>query len=158
MKVLIAYASRYGATQTIAEKLAGFFPAEAELVNLNEQTPATIEGFTHIFLGGPVYAGRLSSKVGRFAERFKDELQKIPCAIFLASLAQGARAQEYLEQSFPAWLLAHSSSREPVGGAITLSRMGFLTRFLLKKAAGISADKDVINYQAIERLAKTFLP
>lgn len=83
MRVLVAAASKHGATQQIGEAIArhlGFAGFETDL-----SEPADVEDlepFSAVVLGSAIYAGRWMSEAREFVDRFASELQALPVWLF----------------------------------------------------------------------------
>jgi len=81
--ILVAYATRYGSTQEVAETVA------AELRNLGltaEIQPMsqvrTLDGYSAVVLGAPIYIGRLHKDARRFLAQHSEALKAKPVALF----------------------------------------------------------------------------
>jgi menaquinone-dependent protoporphyrinogen oxidase len=83
MNVLVAFASKHGATAEIAEAIAGRLRASGLSVDCREAGDVTsIEPYDAVVLGSAVYAGRWLPEARAFAERHADELAERPTWLF----------------------------------------------------------------------------
>ena len=89
MKILVAVATRNGATREIAENVAtaaGSALTEAGVWSLVEVRDAdlvhTVEGFDAVVLGSAVYMGHWLEPARKLAESFGDELRRVPVWLF----------------------------------------------------------------------------
>jgi menaquinone-dependent protoporphyrinogen oxidase len=99
--VLVGYATRYGSTQEVAEVVAAALRAsglEAKVEHLKRVL--TLEGYSAVVLGAPLYIGSWPTDAKRFLTEHQAALAQRPLAIFaLGPLSvdeneiQGARAQ-----------------------------------------------------------------
>jgi menaquinone-dependent protoporphyrinogen oxidase len=84
MKVLVAYASRYGSTRQVAEEIATTLRERGATVVLcpagASREPAT--GWDLVVLGGALYSGRWHRHAHRFLKRHRAELSGTPVAVF----------------------------------------------------------------------------
>ncbi len=94
--VLLAYATRNGSTQQVAEAVAASLreagaqvtvrPARAARAARAAQPPRaareTVAGYDLIVLGAPVYSGRWHRDAHRFLKRHRRELAAVPVAVF----------------------------------------------------------------------------
>lgn len=83
MKVLVAVASRHGATREIAGRIAGELDAagvKAELFDVDDV--ATIDEFDAVVLGSAVYLGNWLAEARRFVERHRQRLAEMPVWLF----------------------------------------------------------------------------
>lgn len=99
--VLVAYASKYGATKEIAEAVAKGLQDEgvdAEVRSADDV--ADVTGYTAAVLGGALYYFRLHRDARHFLKHHRKELQGLPVAVFadgptndVAEEFEGAREQ-----------------------------------------------------------------
>jgi len=81
--VLVAYASRYGSTQEVAEAVAATLREcglEVKLLPMREVR--TVEGYGAVVLGTALYMFHLHKDARRFLSRHRDGLMQRPVAIF----------------------------------------------------------------------------
>jgi menaquinone-dependent protoporphyrinogen oxidase len=82
-KVLIAYASVYGSTREVAEKVAELFTQRGiETVVRPAEDVDSLEGISAVVLGGALYFFRLHKKARRFLSQHRKALQDLPFAVF----------------------------------------------------------------------------
>jgi menaquinone-dependent protoporphyrinogen oxidase len=84
MKVLIAYATKYGSTAGVAEKIGEVMKsrgAEVKVANITDKPdPAEYDA---VVVGGAVYIMMLNGKTKRFVAKHKKILSKVPVAYFV---------------------------------------------------------------------------
>jgi menaquinone-dependent protoporphyrinogen oxidase len=83
MKVLVAAASKHGATMEIAQAIGRWFAEagiEADVYAADEVT--TLDGCDAVVLGSAVYLGRWLEPARRFVEHHRDELVARPVWLF----------------------------------------------------------------------------
>jgi menaquinone-dependent protoporphyrinogen oxidase len=81
--ILLAYASTYGSTREVAERVASILRDEGVAVDLREmQAVATLTGYGAVVLGAPIYLGRWHPDARHFLERHHEALMARPVAIF----------------------------------------------------------------------------
>lgn len=83
MKVLIAVASRHGATREIADEIQTILEAEgfaADVVDVASDTP--LDGYDAVVLGSAVYSGRWLTSATRFAAANRMRLRELPVWLF----------------------------------------------------------------------------
>jgi menaquinone-dependent protoporphyrinogen oxidase len=81
--VLVAYASKYGSTQEIAETIGRVMTAlgqSAEICPADDVV--TLEAYDAVVLGSAVYSGDWLVEAKEFLESFQDELKKRPLWLF----------------------------------------------------------------------------
>jgi menaquinone-dependent protoporphyrinogen oxidase len=86
MKVLIAYATKYGSTGEVAEKIGKVMEsrgAKVKVANITEKPDP--RGYDAVVVGGAVYIGMLNGKTKGFVAKHKKFLKGIPVAYFVVS-------------------------------------------------------------------------
>ena len=101
MKLLIAYASRQGASRSCAELLANELNEKVQisLADLDKEIPP-LDGCDAVVIGGPVRMGHFPKAVRKYLKTNTERLSKMPCAVFFCcGLAR--LADEYRETLLP---------------------------------------------------------
>jgi menaquinone-dependent protoporphyrinogen oxidase len=84
MKILVAYATRHGSTQEVAETVADTLRAHGADVQLQAardvRHPA--RRWDLVVVGAPLYSGRWHRDAHRFLRRHRKELGTVPVAVF----------------------------------------------------------------------------
>lgn len=112
--ILVAYATRYGSTQQVAEKVAATLREGGLGVDLRPmQQVHSLEGYDAVVLGSPIYIGRWHKDAHQFLSRHQAALTQRPVAIFALgpigteeNEMQGSRAQLNEELGKYPWLTA----------------------------------------------------
>jgi len=130
-EVLIAYATKHGSTHEVAEFVAAHFAdIGIEAHTLPTHCVNSLDAFSAVVLGAPLYMGRWHRDARVFLSRFRTELASRPFAVFALGPVEdkpehwnGARQQLY-------GTLAHVPGVEPVtvglfGGAIVPETLHF---------------------------------
>jgi menaquinone-dependent protoporphyrinogen oxidase len=80
---LVAYATRYGSTQEVAEVVAATLREEGLETDIQPMWKVrTLEGRHAVVLGAPVYIGAWHKDAHRFLSKHREALTKRPVAIF----------------------------------------------------------------------------
>lgn len=82
-KILVAYATRYGSTQGVAEQIATTLREqglEVDLMRLHEVK--SLADYSAVVMGAPLYMFRWHKDALHFLSRNRDALLKMPVAIF----------------------------------------------------------------------------
>lgn len=83
MKVLVAYASKHGSTEEIAEAIAGGLRGGGHEADcLDAGSVPSLDPYDAVVLGSAVYMRRWRREARRFLRRFSDELAKLPFWVF----------------------------------------------------------------------------
>jgi menaquinone-dependent protoporphyrinogen oxidase len=129
--VLIAYATKHGSTHEVAEFVAAqLTEAGIEAHTHAAQSVRSLDEYSAVVLGAPLYMGRWHRDARAFLQRFRGELAARPLAVFALGPVEDAPkqwegAQEQLDRA-----LAHTPGVEPVavglfGGAIVPETLHF---------------------------------
>lgn len=154
MKTLIVYDSKHGFTEKCVQLMAQGHEKQVEYWPLQYNPGAPVWSDYHqIVLGGPVYFGKFSAKVGNFVKRYRDQLMERKLALFAVSLSGKASASDYISASLPADLLDHAHARACFGGAIQWKKLSWLERFILHRVRGITTDASNLDLPEIQNLA-----
>ncbi|HSO97593.1 MAG TPA: flavodoxin domain-containing protein [Solirubrobacteraceae bacterium] len=81
--VLVAYASRHGATEGIASRIAGRIAARNVEVELRQlDTVESLDGYDAVVFGAPVYDQSWPPEADRFLDQHRDALAARPLWLF----------------------------------------------------------------------------
>jgi menaquinone-dependent protoporphyrinogen oxidase len=129
--VLVAYATRHGSTQEVAEAVAATLRERRWEVDLRPAREVrSLEGYSAVVLGTALYMFRLHKDARRFLTRHREALSKRPVAIFAMGPFnndekewQGVRAQLDKELAMFPWFapVAH----EVFGGKFDPAKLRF---------------------------------
>lgn len=85
-KVLIAYGTRYGATEMTSRELADVFRQEGldvEVVNLKDEKVKEISGYQLVTVGSGIQISKWTKEPEKFLKKFQKELAKTKVALFV---------------------------------------------------------------------------
>lgn len=82
MRILVAYASRYGTTREVAETVADELRLGAQVFVQPAEDVVDISAYDAVVLGAGIYIGRLHRSARAFLERFRIDLRDRPFAAF----------------------------------------------------------------------------
>lgn len=81
--ILVAYATKHGSTKEVAEAIATQLERHGHTVDLLPAADVReLTGYMGVVLGGSLYTGRWHGDCRRFLRRYKNELGKVPVAVF----------------------------------------------------------------------------
>jgi len=81
--ILVAFATRYGSTQEVADKIAATLRESGLTVDVQPvKQVQTLDGYRAVVLGTPLYIGSWLKDAQRFLTRHQTALEKLPVAIF----------------------------------------------------------------------------
>lgn len=155
-RILITYASRYGATQSVAKAIGerlSYLGFAADVLPVEERPdPAAYDG---IVLGSSIRMGRWLTPALKFAEANASVLRQKPTAIFTVHMlnadesesSQAARA-EYVA---PLHALFTPQAEAFFTGEIDLNRLGMMDRFIARMVK--AQNQDQRDWEAIQEWA-----
>lgn len=81
--VLVAYATRYGSTREVAERVAVTLRERGLIVDVRSaQSVGDLSGYAAVVLGAPYYLGKMLKDATTFLERHRAALERMPVALF----------------------------------------------------------------------------
>lgn len=86
-RILVTYASRYGSSAEIAERI-GEVLADADQSNevLSVENVEQVEDYGAVVIGGPIYSGEWPSDLIEFIEEHESTLREMTVAFFIVAL------------------------------------------------------------------------
>jgi menaquinone-dependent protoporphyrinogen oxidase len=141
MKILVAYASGFGATAEVAKEMADIL-GRRHLVDLQPiGRVRSLDRYEAVVVGSSLRAGRWLGAMRRFVGHFHQALAERPLAIFVVALT--ARTHEgsrrVLAEALPKLLERYPEVKpvatEAFGGVLDYDRYNPLVRAIMRKAA-----------------------
>ena len=82
--ILVAFATKAGSTEQVAAAIAGALRKSGNIVDLRRARDVRepVSRWGCIVLGAPIYSGRWHHDAHRFLKRHRDELDRVPVAVF----------------------------------------------------------------------------
>jgi menaquinone-dependent protoporphyrinogen oxidase len=139
--VLVAYATRYGSTQEVAEAVATMLRVRGLEVDVQPmQEVRTLEGYRAVVLGAPLYMGRWHKDAQRFLLEHREALMDRPVAIFaLGPLGTDEReimeARNELDEELEQYPCLTPVALEVFGGKYDPAQLRFSDRLIAKLPA-----------------------
>lgn len=141
--ILVAYASKHGSTEGIAEHIARRLTERGLTVEVREAEKVVDLGVPDaVILGSAVYAGSWMKEASEFARRFVDTLSAVPVWLF-SSGPLGEKVEDEEEQ--PRQLAELRESVRPRGhemffGALDRAQLSFGERMIAKAVKAPEGD------------------
>lgn len=129
MRVLIAYATRYGSTAEVAEAIAETLRAAGFAADVRDvRTVREVNGYGAVVFGAPFYLARMLRSGRWFLRKHRLSLARLPVAAFVLGLSPAKAKQRRLER-----LLRKRPAIRPVsvglfGGVVDRSKLRFRDR------------------------------
>jgi menaquinone-dependent protoporphyrinogen oxidase len=135
VRILVAFATRYGSTGEVAEAVAGTLrEAGMEAEARPARAIKSLEGYDGVVLGTPIYLGALLKDAVAFLEKHRNALEQVPVAVFALGPTsaedefEGSQAQLSLALAKLPWF-SPSATRVFVG-SYDPARLRFLDKAL----------------------------
>lgn len=162
-KVLVTYASRYGATAGIAEAIADTLRQEGLEADARPTKEARdLGGYRAVVLGSPIYMGRWLSEASDFVKRHYEDLKGLPVAYFTVGILPREKPEEGRQVHYGVIEKARQIAPEvePVAvgmfnGALDKGKLGFFMRALMTLMR--AEEGDFRDWEAIRDWAKTLV-
>jgi menaquinone-dependent protoporphyrinogen oxidase len=147
MTVLVAAASRHGATAEIADRIGADLAGRGLPVEVKKLSEVEdLDGYHAVVLGSAVYLGRWLNDAIRFVGAHADQLAERPTWLFGSGSIVGdppvGDDPKAMRASFVEELVASTRAREYklFGGKLDSSRLGFAEKLPVKMAGGREGD------------------
>jgi menaquinone-dependent protoporphyrinogen oxidase len=158
IRVLVAYASKYGATAEIAKKLGKILSGAGLKVDvLPVDSVAGLEPYQAVVLGSAVYAGRWRKEAASFLTSKAPALGRLPLWLFSSGpTGDGDPSQLVKGWRFPKALESLADSLQPrdialFHGVLDLGKLNVAEKLIIK---GVKAPLgDYRDWEAVDRWA-----
>ena len=159
--VLIAYATRHGSTEGVAQAIGRAFVEAGARVDVKPVGEVDdLAGCSAVVLGSPLYAGKVLGDVAGFAGKHAEQLSSMSTALFFVclSMAQPSdrNVQKVVKQTKHLVELLRPRDVGLFAGALDRANLGFFDRLMMKLMR--IPEGDFRNWEVIDRWAKDLLP
>jgi menaquinone-dependent protoporphyrinogen oxidase len=155
--ILVGFATRYGSTQEVAETIAATLREGGLEVDCQPASKVrTLEGYTAVVLGAPLYMFRWHKDALRFLSRHREALTERPVVVFALGPTHDPHDEKEWEDSCAQldrelakhpWLTP--LTREMFGGKYDPAKL----RFPINLLAGMEPASDIRDWTAIRAWA-----
>ena len=152
MNTLILFATKYGATREIAERVAENIGG-AVIHDLKQNELPDLAQFDCVIIGSSLYAGSVRKELKVFLTRNGDELLNKKLGLFLSGMAQSDE-KKYFDDNFPSNVLQAAKATSFLGGIFDPQKAGKMERFIMKIVTKQSGYANTINDEKIKQFAR----
>lgn len=147
-RILVLYATHFGQTRAIAERIATRLRSHGDTVELGDVRygPPPPHGFDAVVIGSRIELGRHAPEVRRYLIEHRQELDRLPTAFFSVSMAaargDSADPNGYMATLFEAVAWQPTKARA-FAGALPYRKYGWFLRMIMKRisrSAGHTTD------------------
>lgn len=153
MNTLVVYVSKYGATQKCVHLLEENLIGEVSIMDLAEKNRFDLSLFDTVIIGGPIFMGKIHRKVSTYCNENLASLLEKRIGLFICGMAEGDALTKEIETNFPKELLDKAEVKTCFGGEFSLSKMGFLSKTIVKKVSKVTEDISSLREDAIHDFA-----
>jgi menaquinone-dependent protoporphyrinogen oxidase len=158
MKILIAYATRFGTTEKCVCILADILKKknlEVELVDLKKNKTAKPENYDLVAVGGSFVAFRMNSLVRKFIKRNLKTLLNTRTGIFMCGADEDWGKE--IKKGFPRELLDKAVVKGYFGYEMLWDKMNPMMRGIMQKASETTENISKINTENIQKFAEEII-
>jgi menaquinone-dependent protoporphyrinogen oxidase len=163
--ILVVYASKFGSTREVADKVAGMLRENGSAVDVRRANAVKdIGGYTSVIMGTAIRMGKPITEAVAFAKRFHGELQRKPVAFFSVGLYMKEDTPANREKAATCLRPLLEVINQPVsiglfGGKIDYKTMPLLLRWVFSKdSSGDLAEGDWRNWDTIAAWVRELIP
>ncbi len=158
MKVLIAYATRFGTTEKCAGMLSELLEekaAEVELVDLKKNRKVDPGNYDLAIVGGSFMAFRMNSFVKKFVKRNLKTLLNMKTGIFMCGADEDWEKE--IKRGFPEELLDKAIAKGYFGYEMNWDKMNPMIRNMMQKASKTEEPVSKIRPENIKEFAEEII-
>ena len=155
MKILIAYATRFGTTEKCAGLLTELLREkdyEVESIDLKKDKGVKPENYDLVIIGGSFLIARMNAYVTKFIKRNLKTLLSKKTAVFMCGSDENWENE--IKKGFPQELLDKAVAKSYFGYEFNLNKMNPMFRNMLQKATNTTEPISKINVENIKEFVE----
>lgn len=157
MSTAILFASNYGTTEKVVQRLTTMIAQEATVINLAHQKSPDITEYETIIIAGSIRAGKIQRVVRKFCQKQLPLLCTKRIGLLLCCMETGDKAWQQFANAYPQALRDKAIAKALCGGEFRFERMNWLERKIITKISGVSTNVSTLDDQAlVEFVGKLF--
>jgi len=152
MKTLILYATKYGATAEIAQKIAAKTD-DATTQDLKNTPAPNLDEYECIIIGTSIYAGNIRKEAKEFLAQNIETLKTKKLGLYISGM-EANKDKESLNACFPNELVNTAKAISSLGGAFDPKKAGFFERLIMKVITKQSGYISTISEEKIDQFVE----
>ena len=153
MKAIIFYATKHGAAEEIAKRIAGQIE-NAVMFDLKQEDLPSINDYDLVIIGSSVYAGSFRKEAKEFLVKNADELGEKKLALFASGMSE-SESSEMFKINVPEKVLQNAVIASVLGGIFDPKKSNFFERLIMKIVTKQSGYYSNITDEKINEFVKT---
>jgi len=149
MKTIIVYATKHGAAEEVARRIADRIGGAA-IYNLKSSDIPSLNDFDCVIIGSSIYAGMIRKEAKVFLSKNTAVLKEKSVGLFLCGL-DASQEKTYFDSNFAPEILQAAKATGFMGGIFDPQKAGFMERFIMKMVAKQSVYSNTIDDDKIVR-------
>ncbi len=149
MQTLIIYSTHHGTVEKIINKINEKID-NVHSVNIKKENVPDLNNYNTIIIGGSIHVGTVQKKIRIFCNDNLLQLKEKKVGLFLCCMHEGEIAQQQFDTAYPEELRQHAAATGIFGGEFDMSKMNFIEKLAVKKAANVTESISKIDYNAID--------
>jgi len=147
MKTIIFYATKYGASQEIAQRIDALIP-DSTVCNLKTDKKPSLDNFDCVIVGGSLYAGMLRKEAKKYVSENSALLSRKKLGLFLSGISP---EEAPFKQNFPENILQSAKAKMSPGGIFDPAKASGFDKFIFKT---VTKQVDYVNNISDNKIAQ----
>ena len=131
-KTLIVYATKYGATAEIAQRIASHLKG-AKVHDLASGPAPNLSAYSTIIVGSAIYAGSIRREAKSFVKQHEAELMDKKLGLYVSALDKNAAEADFLK-NFPQDICETALAKDLLGGIFNPESADLIEKMVVKIA------------------------
>ena len=151
MNTLILYATKYGTTREIAQRISNNIDnfvmhdlKQGDIPNLGE--------FDCVIIGSSLYAGTIRKEAKTFLSQNTNDLQNKKIGLFLCGIDE-SNGKKYFDDNFPADILRVAQAKSFLGGIFEPQKANVFERLIMKAVAKQPGHVNTVNDEKVKQFS-----
>lgn len=130
MNTLIIYASTYGYTEEMVNKMVNESNHQFDSINILKNKSIDLTHYENIIIGSCIYVGQINKELKKYLSNNHDELMHKNVGLFLACAFE-EQFNTHLSNNFSQDILDHSKIQVNLGGKLQKDKLNFAHKVLV---------------------------